>query len=249
MYHNSFPASHLPLPQLRRKLALFGAVVPRRALPATRVPAWAPGPNWVRLAHLSLVPPGPAGIGFVLHNRPQPGPRLPVRGGKLGLFRRIGIGLEWWNTGLLGLPTAAMAGIGFVLHVLSSEATADRRNWVRLHFAPSSPPLRPRPARRSRKLGLFCRGLSNVLFTITPFPQTTCPSFFRGPNWVCLAQKPHVPRPSGPVPPGRARNWLRFAHFVLAPRRKGRKEDRTDNLVEPWRSWRLCARHISNHQS
>ena len=35
-------------------------------------------------------------------------------------------------------------------------------------------------------LALFFRGLSNVLFTITPFPQSTCPSFRPEGNWLCL---------------------------------------------------------------
>ncbi len=43
---------------------------------------------------------------------------------------------------------------------------------------------------RFGQLALFCRGLSNVLFTITPFPQTTCPSPCRGPNWVLWRRSP-----------------------------------------------------------
>ena len=60
MYHNSFPARHLPLPQVRRKLALFGACMPRRARPATRARlglfgAFAPRPPslWPRPARRS----------------------------------------------------------------------------------------------------------------------------------------------------------------------------------------------------
>jgi hypothetical protein len=32
-------------------------------------------------------------------------------------------------------------------------------------------------------------------------------------NWVRFAHLPFVPRPSGPVPPGTAGNWVRFARF------------------------------------
>ncbi len=59
------------------KLALFGAVVPRRALPATFAPSWPPGPNWVRLARFPRPNAARAssrrGIGFVLHDRPPLG--------------------------------------------------------------------------------------------------------------------------------------------------------------------------------
>jgi hypothetical protein len=57
IHHNSFPAKHLPFFLPRRELALFGAVVPRRALPATRAPVWLPGPNWLCLAHLPCARP------------------------------------------------------------------------------------------------------------------------------------------------------------------------------------------------
>jgi hypothetical protein len=57
-------------------------------------------------------------------------------------------------------------------------------------------------------LALFFRSLLHVPFTITPFLPATCPSRRRGQNWLCLARKPHVPRPSGPVPPGQPRPEL-----------------------------------------
>ncbi len=41
---------------------------------------------------------------------------------------------------------------------------------------------------------MFCRSLSDVLLTITPFPPRLCPSFCSAGNWVCLAHLPPAGR-------------------------------------------------------
>jgi hypothetical protein len=89
------------------------------------------------------------------------------------------------------------------------------RNWVCLtRLAPRLPP---------GKLALFCRGLSNVLFTITPFPPSTCPSFCSGGNWLCLYSRlwprgeAGGPRRGGGLP-GPAGNWVCLAHWPAVPR-------------------------------
>jgi len=98
---------------------------------------------------------------------------------KLGSFCTIGS--SW-----VGRPRPTPFRIGFVLH-----------DWR------TAPP--PGPA---GKLALFCRGLSNVLFTITPFPPSTCPSFWSGGNWLCLY---NIPRPTPPAPPGKLGLFGAFA--------------------------------------
>jgi hypothetical protein len=88
-------------------------------------------------------------------------------------------------------------------------------NWVCLApYAAAPARLVTCPSRVPRghwgKLALFFRSLSNVLFTITPFPPSLCSSFCSAGNWLCLA--PACPgglsRPPGP-------NWVRLAHFAV----------------------------------
>ena len=109
----------------------------------------------------------------------------------------------------------------------------------------------PRPTRPRRELGSFC-----VFAPHPPPPGLVPPS-----NWVRFARLAsawnggHFGRrlalfrtigsSRDPACLSGVANWVCFAHSVLAPRRKARKENRNDNLVEPWRSWRLCARHNS----
>jgi hypothetical protein len=82
-----------------------------------------------------LVPPG---IGFVPHDRPQPGPRLPVRGSKLGLF----------CTSHFELHTSNLPQIGFVCATGPRRCEAADAGWaVPLPSSPSPerghPRLRP----------------------------------------------------------------------------------------------------------
>jgi hypothetical protein len=72
---------------------------------------------------------------------------------------------------------------GFVSHISPAKVRTDRPNW--LCFVLQTSHLR---LQTSSQLALFCRGPSDVLFTITPFPPSLCPSFCSGGNWVCLAQ-------------------------------------------------------------
>ncbi len=64
----------------------------------------------------------------------------------------------------------------------------------------------PGPLRSVRELALFCRGLLRVQCVITLLPQSTCPSYRSGGNWVCFARS--GPRGAGmglghPGPRGR----------------------------------------------
>jgi hypothetical protein len=71
-------------------------------------------------------------------------------------------------------------------------------NWVRFaHLPPRPAPLRPRPARRSRELGLFR--------TIERSTE---------PGWPEIGFVLHI-SPSGAT--ADRRNWVRFAHLALPP--------------------------------
>ena len=100
--------------------------------------------------------------------------------------------------------------IGFVWHGWP-PAPAGQIGFVLQNRLPGSRPGLP-------KLGLFCRGLSNVLFTITPFPQRTYPFCRSAGNWLCLY---NIPRPTPPGPAGQI-------GFVLhdLPSRERRSPDR-----------------------
>jgi hypothetical protein len=83
------------------------------------------------------------------------------------------------------------------------------------------------------ELALFCRGLSDVRFTITPFAQSTCPSCCSDGNWLCFARLPPrerrspdrhndknwfvCTRPSAPSPQASSRLRLPGIGFVWHP--------------------------------
>jgi hypothetical protein len=164
------PFPHRPLPNPRprigfvlRNSALGGLGVPTRHPPELGlfcIIAFCPqGP----------VPPGPAGIGFVSHNRPPRGAasqmshpaqvwlcfaqsslRKPLRLFELALFCTIGTGLEWWNGRILDPGRRHGSGVPVRpgLRKLASFCT----------FAPRPTPLGPRPTRRPRKIGFVSHG-------------------------------------------------------------------------------------------
>ncbi len=129
----------------------------------------------------------------------------------------IGMELECWNNGIVEC---------WVFHVptncpelgLFRTSNFTLQTSSKIGFVCTTPhvprPPGPGPPGFARKLALFFQCSLQVRSAITPFPQTTCHSFCRGQNWVCLAQKPLVPRPAGPVPPGPAGNWLCFARLA-----------------------------------
>ena len=233
IHHNSFPVKALPLFLPHWKLGLFGAVEPggvwRPPAPIPRRPDQI-GFVWCICPSSHQAPPG---IGFVLpgpiecaihHNSFPPKP-LP-----LFLPRR--------ELALFVQPPLAQGGG----RRAEGELPGPAGNWVRLAHLPAvSRTWGLVPPGFARKLALFCRGLSNVLFTITPFPPSLCPSFCSAGNWVCLAHLSLVPRPCGPRPARRSRDWLCFASFtvtdpalprpgqigfVFAAARKGRSDAR-----------------------
>jgi hypothetical protein len=131
-----------------------------------------------------------------------------------------GIGLECWNNGGSRRPQrttpprrpAVGNWVCLTQSALPGTPISRSAQWPELGlfsaFAP--PPLRPRPTRRSRELGLFVQ--------LAPGPATRegcpvagpCP--IRNPqskNWVCLTPLPPVPRAS--PHPAPVRNWVCFA--------------------------------------
>ncbi len=117
-------------------------------------------------------------------------------------------------------------------HRLGAPPRAIGFVWHNRLFPRTIPPDSP----SCPSLALFFQCSLQVRSAITPFPQTTCPLSCRDLNWVCLAQKPHVPwtssRPGQPgigfvshispsaarqasrrrsVPNPQSRNWLRLA--------------------------------------
>jgi hypothetical protein len=106
-----------------------------------------------------LSPPAATGgrdrrIGFVWHDR------LPQR-----------IGFVWHNR----LPGSPPGSPELALFVPRPADPSDA-HWVCLaHCAQATALLvAPPGASHPAELALFCRGLSNVLFTITPFPPSPC---------------------------------------------------------------------------
>jgi len=134
--------------------------------------------------------------------------RRPFLGARRGLCRQIGFVSHNRPSGVparLARPPGPVLAhppeIGFVSHGLARgrpEAGGSRRNphssmsrSTGIGFVCTEPRVgRPEalPRRSHRKLALLCRCLSRVKSVLTPFLQSTCPSFALGTNWVCFAQ-------------------------------------------------------------
>jgi hypothetical protein len=160
------------------------------------------------------------------------GPRPTRRSRELGSFctigppesRRQGVGL---SESAIRNPQSAIDGLGLFGAMSAREGPVSEvprpvPTRARIGRLGSFCIIGPSLARHSPdvpscpSLALFCRGLSNVIFTITPFLQRTYPSFCPEENWLCLAPSYPVGAWRPPAPLAGHRGQIGFV-FRICP--------------------------------
>ncbi len=222
-------------PGFARKLALFfqcslqvrSAITP---FPQTTCASSCRGKNWVCLARspssqcpAGPVPAGGAGhrlgaplraIGFVLHDWPLPGVPAP----RYPILPKFGFVFPVLFAGQLSHNPFPANHLPFALP------------WPKLGLFVQQKPLVPRPS------GPAQRGVAGQLAL---FPTNLHHRGTEVREWPPTRGKETQPRNT----PNTQRGLRPQPKPILAPRRKGHK-NRGRHRSYPWRSWRLCARHI-----